>query len=258
MKFGTNFKIVALFTIIVSLAFLGIASYLYYSLTEDAHERVRARLFKETQLAAAFVDKYVTGRPLTYGVDEVTDLISGDIGARVTITGLYGTVIGDSELNGGALKNAENIKNEPEIARALKSKYGYDSRMDPATKRRMFYVATAFGGEKPEGFIRLALPLSDVEAISENLKTVLIIAVPSAFLISIIAVFIASFFISRPIRLAEKKAENIARDFSRISDERDAKVRELEALKAKKAKRQEAHKRLASRKKKQVKNKQKA
>jgi len=144
------------------------------------------------------------------GIDAIADKIGRSLDVRVTIIDLDGTVLGDSELDGGHLENVENHLARPEIKDALKGEFGESRRFSTTVHKEMLYIAGLFGKKQPQGFIRLAIPLSDVEMISSHLKKLLLFSLVFAFIAAIILGSTASVFISRPIKEIALMTKGIA------------------------------------------------
>jgi len=208
MKINLHHKIMIVFLVVIAVVLSGAYLYLYKGFRSYAYGSVRANLLKQGGFAGAFVERYLTREGLSYDVDEVADSIGKNLGVHVTILGRYGTVVGDSSLDGEALRNAENLSGKPEVRDALLLKRGEARRPGGNSGEEVLYVATGFGSGETQGVIRLAVPFSDITALSDYLKQLLIIAVFAAFVIAISIIFAASHFITKPI----KSMSRIARD----------------------------------------------
>jgi two-component system phosphate regulon sensor histidine kinase PhoR len=84
-------------------------------------------------------------------------------GARVTIIDPTGHVLADSEANSA---NMENHASRPEFSAALAGTIGRNERRSTTIGTPFLYVAVPISG----GAVRLAYPLSDVEAVSTELR----------------------------------------------------------------------------------------
>ncbi|HEY3346390.1 MAG TPA: ATP-binding protein [Nitrospirota bacterium] len=89
-------------------------------------------------------------------------------GSRVTIIGPDGSVLGDSDDNAAQM---ENHLLRPEVQSALVNGWGSATRYSRTLKIDMLYVAVpAEGLRGGKGFIRLSMPLHDVEAAMAGIK----------------------------------------------------------------------------------------
>ena len=211
-----HYKITFIFGIITACILLGIYVYLNNSLREHTYQRIKTNLYKESILARSYLKMYSEQDLESYQLDSVADRVGEDLGVRVTIIDLEGTVLGDSELDDKALLDVENHFYRPEIQQARQNGFGVSRRFSNTIGKDMLYVAIPYGGEKTRGVIRLSIPLKEVELISNRLKKTLIISLCIAFLFAILISFLVSIFISRPIREMAWVAQGIGRgDFSR-------------------------------------------
>ncbi|AGA57462.1 PAS domain S-box [Thermobacillus composti KWC4] len=81
-------------------------------------------------------------------------------GARVTFIAGDGTVLGDSDHDPTAM---ENHLNRPEVVEAQRKGVGHDVRRSDTTHHNMMYVAVKREAGDADGFIRLALDVSEIE-----------------------------------------------------------------------------------------------
>jgi len=216
LRISIRYKIILLFLTIIAILLLGIYLYLDLNLKKYTFERIKTNLLKETRLAKSFIDKELKTQPLSYEFDRMADDIGSSLELRATLINPEGVVLGDSELNEKGLKHLENHLYRPEVQGALKSDVGTSVRFSTTIKTDMLYLAMPIGDKDVEGVIRLAVPLSEVGVISSRLKKILIIAVLFAFAMAIIAGFIGSSFISKPIGDIIKATADITKgDFTR-------------------------------------------
>ncbi|MEW6571500.1 MAG: two-component system histidine kinase PnpS [Nitrospirota bacterium] len=102
-------------------------------------------------------------------------------GARVTIIDDSGRVLGDSdELS----KNMENHADRPEIREAAIGGIGSSIRFSRTLEKNLFYLAIGIDQDSRRRFVRLSMPLQDVEAAVNSLRmNILIVSVGVFFLI---------------------------------------------------------------------------
>jgi two-component system phosphate regulon sensor histidine kinase PhoR len=143
--------------------------------------------------------------------DRVADDLGTRAGARVTIIRLDGTVIGDSEVDLAALPALGNHRDRPEVIEALSGGRGQSRRTSETVRKSMSYVAIPFehGGARA-GTVRIATPLTEVEAaLARQHKTLF----GAAALASLMAIFLSSIgahVVSRVVRSLTTSAERMA------------------------------------------------
>jgi two-component system phosphate regulon sensor histidine kinase PhoR len=128
--------------------------------------RIRENLFVRLALVAHEASSAAIPPERGPRWDALADDLGGRAQGRVTLIGLDGSLLGDSELSLAELARVENHLNRPEVAAALTAGRGFSERRSPTLDRRMMYVAVPMKrGEQVLGVARLAMPLSDVDAV---------------------------------------------------------------------------------------------
>jgi two-component system, OmpR family, phosphate regulon sensor histidine kinase PhoR len=134
-------------------------------------------------------------------------------GARVTIIDPTGKVLADSEANPA---NMGNDSDRPEFVAALSGKTGSNARRSATLGIPFLYIAVPVSG----GAVRLAYPLSDVEAVSVQVRHRLAMASGLAFLFAFLVAAVAANWTAR-------RLERIVDVAARIADgELQARIRE--------------------------------
>jgi len=216
LRINIHYKITLIFGIIITIVLFGIYIYLNNNLQEHIYQHIKASLLKETSLSKSFFEQYYTKGVQAQELDKIADKIGKDLDLRVTIIGLDGTVLGDSELDSRQLAEAENHLYRPEVQQALRSGVGESSRFSTTVKKDMVYIASVLEAKEKGGIIRLSMPLSEIDLILNNLKRLLVTSVLLAFILAIITSFVASVVISKPIKEMSSMAKAIAGgDFSK-------------------------------------------
>jgi two-component system phosphate regulon sensor histidine kinase PhoR len=118
---------------------------------------------------------------------------------RVTIIGLDGKVLGDTDLTRERLATVENHANRPEVQDAFKKGLGISKRFSHTVRKNMLYMALPFGKEKVEGILRFSMPLYDIELLEAKMRSTVGIAVIFVLLLSLGLTFVVSVLISRPL-----------------------------------------------------------
>ena len=211
MRISIHYKITLIFGIIIAFILSGIYLYLNKSLQEHTYQRIRTDLKKQISLVESYLEENHAQNITSYELDKITDKIGKNLELRVTIISLDGRVLGDSELEGGELIGIENHLHRPEVQQALKSKIGESRRFSTTLKKDMLYIATVYGKNKTQGIVRLAVPLVEIELISDRVKKTLVVSLLFAFILAITISFLASVFISKPVREISLITQDVAR-----------------------------------------------
>ena len=200
MRINIHYKITLIFGIILAFILSGIYLYLDKSMREHTYQRIRTDLKKQISLVGSYLEEDFIQNIKSYELDKIADKIGKNLELRVTIINLDGRVFGDSELDGDELIGVENHLHRLEVQQALKSEIGESRRFSTTVKKDMFYIAAVYGKNKTQGIIRLAMPLLEIELISDRVKKILVASLLFAFILAIIISFLASVFISKPVR----------------------------------------------------------
>jgi two-component system phosphate regulon sensor histidine kinase PhoR len=124
-------------------------------------------------------------------------------GARVTIIDPTGQVLADSESSPATM---DNHSKRPEFAAALAGKIGINERRSATIGTPFLFIAVPVSG----GAVRLAYPLSDVEAVSTQVHTQLERASALGFLFALIVAAIAAQYSARRLERIVEVAGLIA------------------------------------------------
>ncbi|HBY58376.1 MAG TPA: hypothetical protein DEH78_01050 [Solibacterales bacterium] len=113
------------------------------------------------------------------------------LAARITVVARDGRVIADSEADADKM---ENHSHRPEVGAALNGQRGSSVRRSPTTGKFFLYQAIPI----PEGALRLALPLADVDAQVSSIRRRMVGYAALAFLPAIaLAAFFARYYSAR-------------------------------------------------------------
>src|SRR5580700_8691510 len=159
---------------------------------------IERNLIQKTQLLAHRVE---TDR--SHSLAEIAAQEGQAAGARVTIIDPRGQVLADSET---LPSNLENYAARPEFVAALSGKIGRDERPSATVGTPFLFVAAPISG----GAVRLAYPLSDVEAISAQVRGRLARATGLAFLFALLVAAIAAHWSARRLERIVDVAGRIA------------------------------------------------
>ena len=168
-------KVFLSYFVVVALLFL---SFYFSSNLLLRHFYVRSlstRMEQEANLIARIVPFDQSGAAL----DSLCRQLSGELGARITIIAQDGRVLGDSaEIS----EHMENHASRPEILDAMRAGSGTAIRSSTTVKYNMLYRAFHQTGPNQDRFVRLALPLTDIDNVIRAVRQSLLagLAVASA------------------------------------------------------------------------------
>ncbi len=165
-------RIFLAYAVVFLLAAAFVEMYITTAIRDSYIDNLKERLSTEINLIAKTVsfDKA--------GIDDLCRALKKDTGARVTIIVADGKVIGDSDHDSQTM---ENHASRTEVQQAMLLGTGSTVRHSDTLNYNFLYLAKKIVSDEKEGFIRLAVPLRDIER-SVNLLRMKIILVMLAVL----------------------------------------------------------------------------
>ena len=177
MKNRIFFKLLAVFLIVIAAT----AAVLYVVIGNAWEASLRAEIERNlTQKTLLFAHRVETDK--SHPLSEIATQEGQSAGARATIIDASGKVLADSQSNPDAMENHSHRK---ECVAALKGQTGESERRSATIGIPFLYVAAPIAG----GAVRLAYPLSDVEAVQAQVRHHLLWG---SFFASLIALLIAA------------------------------------------------------------------
>lgn len=216
MKIKLHWKLTIIFcsTVIAGL-FVG-----YFYLTAHSKSYIENNLENSLRhqlfLGRELLNARLNDKNILTDADILADKVGKELKARVTIILSGGEVIGDTELTKDELRNVENHLDRSEVQEAIKKGFGMSKRFSNTVKKNLLYMAIPFGEGKAAGFIRLAIPLSDIELLETRLQKIIGLALLLVFGLSLPFTFLISLIVSKPLTEMASIAKAMAKgDFSR-------------------------------------------
>ena len=209
MRSGIFLKLMACFLVVILAAAVMFDLMLGGAWESSLRAEIERNLVEKTRLLAHRVETDRSGHSLT----DIAAQEAKAAGARVTIVDSAGNVLVDSESSPDALGNVVQRK---EFVTALSGNVGVDQRRSAAIGIPFLYVAVPISG----GAVRLAYSLSDVEAVSAQVRHRLEWASAMVFVFALAVAAIAAVWSARRLERIVDVAARIA--------EGDLKARVLE------------------------------
>ncbi len=179
------FKLLAVFLIVIAAT----ATILDVMLSGAWESSMRSEIERNlTQKTRLFAHRVETDRSHTLA--EIAAQEGQAAGARATIVDASGTVLADSESNPAGMENHATLQ---EFVTALGGKTGESERRSATLGVPFLYVAVPISG----GAVRLAYPLSDVEAVQAQVRLRLLWGSALALFIALAIAASASVWTSR-------------------------------------------------------------
>jgi len=208
LKFRGKLMLSFLLVILV----MGGGLYLYLTRALDTYwvKDTREGLLSEGRLARLTAAREI--RDIHRDSPGAAAAIAREIRARVTIIATDGEVCGDSEVKSSELKELENHLQRPEVQQALQSGEGSALRHSATLRTQMLYVAFPFrSAEGDPGFLRLALPLSQLQHVKSRINAILAISLVVTTLLALVLSYVLSSVTSRSLRTIAAIATQIGK-----------------------------------------------
>jgi two-component system phosphate regulon sensor histidine kinase PhoR len=178
---GIFLKLMAAFLVVIIAAAVMFDLMLGGAWEASLSSEIERNLVQKTQLLAHRVETDRSGHSLA----DIAAQEAQAANARVTIIDPTGRVLADSETNPSEIQNVSDRK---EFAAALSGHVGIDQRRSATIGVPFLYIAVPVSG----GAVRLAYPLSDVEAVSAQVRRRMELASALAFLFALLVAAVAA------------------------------------------------------------------
>ena len=199
MKNRIFFKLLATFLVVIGATAVTIDLLLGNAWESSLRAQIERDLTQKTLL---FAHRVETDR--THSLTDIAAEEAQAAGARATIIDASGKVLADSESNPAGM---ENHATRPEFVAALSGRTGSNGRRSATLGIPFLYVAAPVSG----GAVRLAYPLSDIEAVQARVTRQLIWGSALALLIALLVAALASVATARRLERIVDVAARIER-----------------------------------------------
>jgi two-component system phosphate regulon sensor histidine kinase PhoR len=195
-------KILAAFILIIAVVVLPTVVYLSSNLKSFLMAQKEEELQRELKLATKMVSNFFdSGSFNTNQVQEMALRVAADIQKRVTVISKEGKVLGDSGLSSEAVDTMDDHSNRREILEARSQGFGRSIRFSTTLQTNTLYGAVPiYSGNRLKGFIRLAIPLSQIEDLISGLRRKVILAGGLTGLLAVLVSFFITWSLNRPLR----------------------------------------------------------
>jgi two-component system, OmpR family, phosphate regulon sensor histidine kinase PhoR len=177
MRSGLFRRIFILYAIVIVLAIIFVEISITSAVRTNYLETLRGNLAAQISLMAKIISFNQTN------LDSLCRELKKDTGARVTIIASEGRVMGDSDADSSLM---DNHLHRTEIEQALLFETGMAIRHSETINYDFLYVARKVSRGQREGFIRLAVPLREVDNAVNLLRMKIILTVLVVFLAALI------------------------------------------------------------------------
>jgi two-component system phosphate regulon sensor histidine kinase PhoR len=175
-------RVFFLYFILASLLIVVLGEYLSSAVRNNYLSKLQEDLTIQGRLIAEDV-------PLSFqdNLDDFCKRYKEKTGARITIIDSSGRVLGDSDEQSSLL---ENHSNRPELIEAGAKGIGSSIRFSKTLQKDLFYLAVSVTKDQEKRFLRLSVPLHDIDTAVRKIK----IQILTASFVSLLIVFLIGVF----------------------------------------------------------------
>lgn len=167
---GLRLKLFLLIFGVIATALFAAGVYLHARTSESVTQRIRGDLATRTALIANRIAATTIAPSTPTEFAPLARELGRLAGTRVTLLLPNGIVAGDSSVEDSAIAELENHSDRPEFIQALASGFGTSTRFSTTLGINMLYVALPWKqGDTVAGVVRVALPLTEVDAATQAL-----------------------------------------------------------------------------------------
>jgi two-component system phosphate regulon sensor histidine kinase PhoR len=195
MRFRTKVFVGSLVASAVSL--LVVALLLSFQIRERQRAAITQRLTDEAHL----ISDLLSDAPAIDGpaLDAEADRLGQHSASRVTFIAADGRVVGDSTQTVAELETLENHASRPEVLLARDHGLGTSRRFSTTIGTDMLYIAVR-ASHPVVRYVRLALPLTDIDAQLAEVRTLTLIALGTAVPIALVLAWLLSAPLGRRVQ----------------------------------------------------------
>lgn len=201
-------RLSVIYGVVILISFVILGGILLYPLENYFLSQEKTNLAGQVRIAGRLTEPYIAAKKFD-ALRKLINKVSKENEVRVTVVAIDGSIIGDSEHD---FKTMDNHLTRLEIQQASRNGIGFSIRKSDTVKQNMLYCAVPIKsniGEK-EGYIRLAISLSNIDIIYSYLKRILFISFALVAIIALIVVSKTARRITNPIAHLKNVAEEIA------------------------------------------------
>lgn len=192
------FRLLLAFIVVIAAATITVDLSVRRSWEQSLSREIERNLTQKTVLFAHRVDS-----DHEHSLQDIASQEGQAAGARATIIDHEGKVLADSEAQASTMENHAHRK---EFVAALQGNMGSETRRSHTLGVPFLYVAAPISG----GAVRMAYPLSDVEAATRDVTRTLLMGSAWAFLIALIIAGVAAQSTSSRLQKIVRFADRVA------------------------------------------------
>ncbi|MEQ9397781.1 MAG: ATP-binding protein [Longimicrobiales bacterium] len=155
--------------------------------------------------------EWIVGASPGAGLDSLARAITERIGYRVTVIAPGGVVLGDSYLDPDRVAEVDNHAGRPEVLAAQQGDLVFVERRSATVGETLLYGALRVIHDGDPVILRVAAPLTEIEATVDRVQRTIAATGASAMLLALLVAYFLSMALTRPLVQVAEKARGLAR-----------------------------------------------
>ncbi len=203
MVSGIRRRVILYYLAIIAVVVLFMGAFFVWFLNYFYMQTLRDNLFIQARLTASLVEEMLIRDAGPQEIDALSKSLGNELGIRLTLIDIDGTVLADSSENPALM---DNHRYRPEVEEALQQGRGAAARYSVTLDEEMYYMAVPLHGSANNSeesgqvaVVRLALPLAGINRAVFNLILFIAGALFAAALVALAAAMILARRITDPI-----------------------------------------------------------
>jgi len=196
-------RLVALNAVAIGILTLLLTYFVGSSVKAGFETEIEEQLYRSAILGKSMMRLH----PQRQDPEAIARDIAQSLDARVTIIAPDGRVLGDSDVAPDAISVLANHSDRPEVIQALHEGRGSDVRSSATLGTPFIYVAVKLD---EGGVLRVAKPLSAVEALTSGVRKQLLLAMVAGLAVTCVFGYMVFALVSRPLRQLAEASHNLA------------------------------------------------
>lgn len=192
-------------SIIILAVLVGLGAILGPFFKEFYFDRMHDRISKEAQVAAYNFERIdFSDEGL---LQEEAEALSERFEVRITVIDRDGVVLAESHEDPAVM---DNHLERPEIQSAIEGNFDREIRRSDTVNTELLYFALPLDSDEDEGFVRLGIPMDELDSLYQNIWALLFVSFLVAFVIILILTSRLTNQMIRPIEDARRVANELA------------------------------------------------
>jgi two-component system phosphate regulon sensor histidine kinase PhoR len=192
---GVRWRIGIPYVLLILFTMIGLGIYLSQFARQTYQNNLETQLIAEAKLAGDVIAETLAIGDETTIIDEFVHQWAEQLGIRFTVIALDGLVLGESHEDATKM---DNHGSRPEIIQARENGQGTSTRYSKTLDDYLMYVAVPIKyDDELVGYMRVAVPLVDIE---ENIRHLQRTLIGATFLATLIAIILALWIANRTLR----------------------------------------------------------